>query len=120
MASYADQTLDQGSNFTEQLTLSDDYGVPYNLTGFTLLSAAKKSYYTSNVAINFTVTLTDANNGIVTLSANAATTANVPAGKLVYDVVAIDGGGSVSRILEGQIFVNPGVTGVITSYGVDV
>jgi hypothetical protein len=118
-AGYSDQYLEQGSNFYSQLTLTDDYGNPYNLTGFTISSKAKKSYTTANVAFSFTTSITSSNNGIISISLNAPTTANIPYGKYVYDVVAISSTNVVSRILEGQIFVSPGVTGVTNSYGTD-
>ena len=41
----------------------------------------------------------------------AATTANVPAGNLVYDFILRDtASNNITRVLEGQIFVSPGVT----------
>jgi hypothetical protein len=119
MAGYSDQYLEQGSTFTSQLTLADAYGNPYNLTGFTVSSRAKKSYISSNVAIVFTTTITSANSGIVTLSLPSANTANVPYGKYVYDVIVNDGS-TITRVLEGQVFVAPGVTGVYSSYGTDL
>jgi hypothetical protein len=119
-AGYADQYLEQGSTFNSQLTLTDDYGNPYNLSNFTVYSSAKKSYTSSNVAMTFTVTTVNAGAGIVALSLDAPTTANVPYGKYVYDVIVKDQFNVVSRILEGQIFVSPGVTGVINSYGTDI
>lgn len=118
-AGYSDQYLEQGSTFISQLTLADAYGNPYNLTGFTITSHAKKSYITSNVAIVFNTSITNANNGIVTLSLDAAVSANVPYGKYVYDVIA-NNAGIITRVLEGQVFVAPGITGVTTSYGTDV
>jgi hypothetical protein len=119
-AGYVDQYMEQGSTFSTQLNLTDDYGSPYNLSNFTVYSSAKKSYTTSNVAMTFTTTITDVNNGIVTLSLDAPTTANVPYGKYVYDVILKDQYNVTSRILEGQIFVSPGVTGVTNSYGTDI
>jgi len=123
-AGYSDQYLEQGSTFSSQLALTDDYGSPYNLIGFTVISRAKKSYMTANVAFNFTTAITDAKNGIITLSLDAPTTANIPYGKYVYDVIvsisnAENTGNVISRILEGQIFVSPGVTGVTNSHGTD-
>jgi hypothetical protein len=118
-AGYSDQFLEQGSTFTTQLTLADAYGNPYNLTGFTITSRAKKSYTSSNVAIVFTTAITNANTGIVTLSLSSAASANVPYGKYVYDVIA-NTGTTITRVLEGQIFVSPGVTGVYSSYGTDI
>ena len=84
-ASYTDQYLEQGTTFTNQLTLTDSYGNPYNLTAFTINSQAKKSYISSNVAFQFTATVANA----------------------------------VTRVLEGQVYVSPGVTNITTAYGTD-
>lgn len=110
-AGYQDQYLEQGTTFTSQITLTDSDGTPYNLSDFIIASQARRSYYSSNTSIVFSVEVTDANNGIITLSANSAVTSNVPAGKLVYDVIIKDiASNNVTRILEGQIFVSPAVT----------
>jgi hypothetical protein len=113
MAAYQDLYLDKGTDFSETLNLTDDYGNSYVLTGFSVSSKAKTSYITSNVAINFATSITDAANGAISLSANSAVTSNVVpnnVGKLVYDVVLTDAYGKKTRILEGQIFVSPNVT----------
>jgi len=113
MAAYQDIYMDKGTDFTEQLNLSDDYGNPYNLSLFTVASKARTSYTTSNVAITFTATVYDAANGVVLLKASSDVTANVVpnnSGKLVYDVVVTSPTGLKTRVLEGQIFVSPNVT----------
>ena len=108
-AGYQDIFMEQGVTYVNQITLDDNTGAPYNLTGFTVRSQAKKSYYSANPTIVFNATVYDANNGIIQLTANSAVTSNVPAGKLVYDVV-IATGNTTTRVLEGQIFVSPAVT----------
>ena len=119
-AGYSDQYLEQGASFFSQLTLTDDYGARYDLQSFIISSRAKKSYTTANVAFTFTAQVTDPVNGLITLSLDAATTANVPYGKYVYDVTIQDPETNlITRVLEGQIYVSPGVTGVINSYGTD-
>lgn len=119
-AGYSDQYLEQGASFFSQLTLTDDYGSRYDLQNFIINSRAKKSYTTANVAFTFDAQLTDPVNGVITLSLDAATTANVPYGKYVYDVTIQDPETNlITRVLEGQIYVAPGVTGVINSYGTD-
>jgi len=119
-AGYSDQYLEQGASFNTQLTLKDDYGANYDLQGFIINSRAKKSYTTANVAFTFDAQVTDPYNGIITLSLDAATTANVPYGKYVYDVtIQAPDTNLITRVLEGQIYVAPGVTGVINSYGTD-
>jgi len=110
-AGYQELFINQNETFTTSLTLDDVNGSAYNLSGFTVKSQAKKSYYNQNVVINFDASISDANNGVITLSANSAVTANVPAGKLVYDVIITETqSGNVTRVLEGQIFVSPAVT----------
>jgi len=112
-AAYQDQYLEQGTTFNTQITLDDNSGNAYNLAGFSVYSQAKKSYYSSNVILQFTSSVYDAANGIIQISANSATTANLPTGKMVYDVIISDNTGAVTRVLEGKITVSPGVTNVI-------
>jgi len=112
-AGYQDQYIEKGTDFTSQMTLKDSYGSPYDLTGFSVNSQARISYISSNVALSFTSSVIDANNGVIQISANSATTANIVpnyVSKLVYDVVITDPTGLKSRVLEGQITVSPNVT----------
>lgn len=110
-AGYQDQFIEQATTFTTVLTLTDNNGSPYDLTGFSVKSEAKKSYYSANATLKFTATVTDAANGKIQLFANNAITANVPAGKLVYDVIIKENASNnVTRVLEGQIIVSPAVS----------
>ena len=110
-AGYQDLFLEQATTFTTSLTLQDQNGLPYNLNGFTVRSQARKSYISANATITFTTSVLDANNGVIELSVDAPTTANVPYSKLVYDVLLTQTStGTVSRVLEGQIFVSPTAT----------
>lgn len=110
-AGYQELYIEQGTTFTTQITLDDNMGGPFDLTNYTVASQARKSYYSANASIVFNASVFDANNGIIQLSADAATTANVTPGKLVYDVMVTDTvSGNVTRVLEGQIFVSPSVT----------
>lgn len=113
MAGYQNLFLNQGETFTTQLTLDDGNGLPYNLTGFSIASQAKKSYYSANASIVFNTSIFDANNGVIQLSANAATTANlpIPPNQLVYDVYIRDNSSNnVTRVLEGIIYISPAST----------
>lgn len=107
--------MERGATFTSQLTLTDNNGLPYNLNNFNVFSYAKPSYISTNVALNFTANVVNANSGTLQISANAAATANVvtnSVNKLVYDVILVDttGSGNITRVLEGQIFVSPSVS----------
>jgi len=113
-AAYQNQYMDQGSTFNSILTLTDNSGFAYNLVGFSVMSSAKYSYYNPNTVLQFATSITDAANGIVQISANNIQTSLVSArDTLVYDVLLIENStNNVTRVLEGQIFVNPGVTGI--------
>lgn len=113
-AAYQDLFLEQGADFNTQLTLNDNSGAPYNLTGYSVESEAKLSYYSTNPSIIFNAAVSDANNGIIQLSANNHVTSNVYAGamnKLVYDVIITDTNlGTITRVLEGVVYVSPSVS----------
>jgi hypothetical protein len=110
-AAYQDLFLEQGSTFITELTLTDNNGYPYDLSQMTIKAQARKSYYSPNVVINFVTTIYDANTGTITLTANANTTALVSASqKLVYDVILRNTDTTVTRVLEGRIFISPSVT----------
>ena len=51
----------------------------------------------------------DGPNGRITVTIDAATTANIAAGRYSYDLV-LDSGGVVTRILEGKFVVTGAVT----------
>jgi hypothetical protein len=107
-AGYQDIFLEKGTTFTTQLSLKDTGNVPYNLVGFTIVGKAKRSYYSSSVALTFDTSIYDAANGVIQLAASANSTANLIPGKLVYDVnITQNTSGVVTRVLEGQIFVSP-------------
>lgn len=109
-AGYQELYMEQGATFNTQMTLTDSSGAAYNLVGYSISSQARKSYLATTPTINFIAYAYDAANGIVQLTANAAVTANVKTNKLVYDVLIQDTNQVVTRVLEGQIIVSPGVT----------
>lgn len=120
MAGYQNIFINQGEDFNTQITLYDNNGLAYNLTGFSVASQAKKSYYTANASIVFDSSVADASNGVIQLSANNAQTANLDARqKLVYDVYITDYQNTKTRVLEGQIVVTPGVTIPRSAFGID-
>jgi hypothetical protein len=111
MAGYQDLFMNQGETFTSSLTLTDDNGLPYDLSNFIIASQARKSFYSANAVITFDSAITDHVGGVIQISANSATTLNVSATRLVYDVYIREvPTGTVSRVLEGTIYVSPAVT----------
>lgn len=111
MAAYVELYLDQGATFNNVLNITDDLTNDYvDISGYTISSQLRRSYYSANVSANLICTITDAANGEVTLSLNAANTASLKPGRYLFDVLSKDTSNVTSRILEGIITVTPGVT----------
>lgn len=111
MAAYAELYLDQGTTFNNVINLTDDVTNAYiNVSGYTVRSQMRRSYYSQNASATITCTITDAPNGEITMSMTAANTSNIKAGRYLFDVETVDRAGTTSRILEGIITVTPEVT----------
>jgi hypothetical protein len=113
MSTTKNLTIDQGSVFYANLQYVDNSKNPISLSGYTLASQIRKSYYSANAA-SFTTTLIDAANGKLQLSFTSTQTGLIKSGRYVYDVEATSGSDTI-RIFEGEITVTPGVTG--NTYG---
>ena len=109
-AGYTELFLEQGADFNMSVTLDDVGGSSFNLVNFTASSQMRKSYYSTSVAATFNVdTGANAALGIITISLDSANTANINAGRYVYDVY-ITNASSRTRVLEGIVNVSPQVT----------
>ena len=109
-AGYLNLYLDKGTTFNTTITLDDVYGNNYDLTNMNCHSQIRKSYYSSNAAAQFT-TYINIPSGTITLELSANTTANIAAGRYVYDTFLIDNNTTVTtKILEGILDVAPSVT----------
>lgn len=110
MAIYANLTADQGSTFISVVTLVDDTNEPLDLTGYTTSGQVRKTY-SSTTAIDFTTTVdTPPTNGQIQLQLTDTQTGGMKAGRYVYDVEIVSGGGTVTRVIEGQLEITPSVT----------
>jgi glycine cleavage system H lipoate-binding protein len=109
MAAKVNITIDQGSTFSTYLVLTDSSGTVLDLTGYSVYSQIRK-WYTSSTATVFDIAIANATTGTILLSLTANTTANLAAGKYVYDVESHDTANQVARIIEGSITVTPEVT----------
>ena len=108
MASYSNLVVEQGATFTASVILNDNTGSAQNLQGYTANSQMRKSYYSSN-ATTFTAVISDAANGEITISLTAAESANVKAGRYVYDLI-VSNTVVTTRVVEGIVTVYPEVT----------
>lgn len=108
MATRVNIILDQGTDFSTTINLSDSSGTNLNLTGYSANSQMRKTFSSSN-STAFTTSLSVANSTL-TLSMNNETTAALSPGRYVYDVELKSSSNSISRILEGLVTVTPEVT----------
>jgi len=107
MAIKTNLVVDQGANFIYNVYLIDEDGNVFNISNYSANAQIRKTYTsTSFVTINTSVT---GASGLISLSMNAATTANLSSTRYVYDL-ELTSNNVVSRILEGFVTVNPGVT----------
>lgn len=109
MAIKSNLILDQGSTFSTTVEVTDENDDPIDLTGYTGAGQIRK-HYTSSNATAFSVSLGGAT-GTISLGLTAVQTANLVAGRYVFDIeLTSTGSGAVSRILEGIVTVTPQVT----------
>ena len=107
---YAELTVDQGTTYESTLDLVNDDGSAINVTNYIFSGQIRKSYYSNNSTANLTITVSNAANGNIIISLNAATTTNIKAGRYLYDVKMTDTANTVTRVVEGIITITPQVT----------
>lgn len=107
MAIKANLIIDQGTDYSTSITLTDDEENVIDLTGYTANAQIRKTYSSSN-SVTFTTAITPAQ-GVITLSLTDSQTANIVPGRYVYDVI-LTASGTTSRIVEGIVTVTPRVT----------
>ena len=109
MAIVSNLTIDQGSTFSASIDVTDVEDNVLVLTGYTVAAQIRKTY-DSTTAVNFTGSVSNSTQGEITISLTPAQTNALVAGRYVYDAEITSAGGTVTRVIEGQIEVTPGVT----------
>jgi hypothetical protein len=107
MSSRAIIVIDLGSGYATFIYLNDSSGNPIDLSSYTVVSQFRKTYTSIN-AYSFTVAANSSGSIELLLSGN--TSATIPPGRYVYDIKATDPYGNSTRILEGQVTINPSVS----------
>jgi hypothetical protein len=101
--------MEQGATFTRQLTVKENDSA-LNLTGYSVASLMRSTHDSSTVAGTFTCTISNAVGGIIDMSMNPTTTGAIEEGMYVYDLEITAGSGTITRLLQGEVTVNPEVT----------
>jgi len=110
MAIYSNLSVDQGTTFSVEIDVTDSSGDALDLAGYTVEGQIRKTY-TSSTSTSFTSSVYNSTGGTVKIELSATATNGMKAGRYVYDVeITKTTTGEVTRIVEGQIEVRPGVT----------
>lgn len=109
MAIYANLIIDQGSDFEALIEVEASGGTAADLSGYTVSGQMRRTY-TSLTFYDLGATIINAPIGIVKLFISNEVTNNMKSGRYVYDVEVTSNDGAVTRVIEGQIEVTPGVT----------
>jgi hypothetical protein len=109
MATISNIFIDQGSDYSNVITVSASNGQPLNLTGYTVKSQIRKSY-TSSIAYNFATSIFAPASGKVRLQLSAAASEAIPPGRYLYDVEITSEAGAKKRVVEGIVTTTPQIT----------
>ena len=112
-AGTLDLTIEQGSTYNLVLTWRID-GTAVNLTGYTARLQARVDAEDTETVLSMTtsgggITLGGAA-GTITLDQSATQTAAITAGTYIYDLEMVAGGGTVTRLIQGELIVSAEVT----------
>lgn len=110
MAIYANLSIDQGSDFSEELKVEDETSQPVNLNGYIVAGEIRK-HYTSETKYDFNCTITSEVQGLITIKLPASVSNAMKPGRYQYDIEIKKVSTSViTRVVEGQIEVTGGIT----------
>lgn len=110
MTTQATLYVDQGTDFLVSLELSQDTGGDYVITNQTFQCDVKKLYSTNKLfSVELSVVLGEGGNDL-NLYISPDKTRNLQPGKYQYDVIMVEAGGAVEKILEGLMIILPTVT----------
>jgi hypothetical protein len=114
MSDYVELYIDQGADFESTITINDDStNLPQNVNGYVVTGQLRKSILSVNASANLICTISDAANGEITISMNAANTGLLKSGTYLFDVKYADSANSPNtkvRLIEGIFIVAPAIT----------
>jgi hypothetical protein len=110
MAIYTNISVDQGSDYMNEITVEDAAGNDADLTGFIATGQIRKTY-SSSTKYDFICTIPYPVQGIIQIKLPNSVTNVMKPGRYVYDVeVRVGVSGDITRVVEGQVEITPGVT----------
>ena len=110
MATISNLFVDQDADFTTTVTVNDSAGSALDLTNYTALGMIRKTYQSSTATTFTSAFVSPRTTGQITISLTDTQTAALESGRYVYDLVITDASGSKTRVVEGNVTVNPSVS----------
>jgi hypothetical protein len=109
VATQANIFIDQGSNYSNIITVTGTSGAALDLTGYTVASQMRKSF-ASSTAFSLNPTIYNAVNGQVRMNLTAGQSEAITPGRYLYDLEITSSGGVKTRVVEGVATVTPQIT----------
>ncbi len=110
-ASRVDVTCRRGDTFTLEFTFSDDAGAALDLTSYTWKMDVKETDTSSgDIIADGDFDYNGNAQGVLTITATAATMAGAAGGLYVYDLQSTDNGGAVKTWVYGIFKINEDVS----------
>lgn len=109
MASHEDIYIDQGADYTAEVTVKKD-NVDFDLSTYTFSGQIRKTVGNSTVAATFDINTDSQLSNVLEISLTNTQTSALTSRRYVYDIEATDSGGTTYRIVQGNVVVSPNVT----------
>jgi hypothetical protein len=108
MAYIANFVVEAGATFTRTITVTEDDGTLFDLTGYTATLQVRLTASSSSAAITKTPTI-NVPNATISWTFTAAETATLTASKYVYALELAHTNGTVIRLVQGDLNISPEV-----------
>ena len=111
MAGERDITIYKGDSYTHQINIKNSANTAINITGRTYISQVRKSKASNTVIASFTTAITNAANGVLTMSMTGSETSNINTGIYYYDLQETNGS-TITTLMGGKVTVTGEVSRV--------
>ena len=110
MSGKLDIVIEQGVKFQRTVQIKDKDDNAVDIGGDTFQGQVRKRHNSADTEAAFSISITDAENGKISVSITQTQTTAMEAGEYVYDINWTPSVGNKVRLLEGIATVSPGVT----------
>jgi hypothetical protein len=106
MATSYDIILQQGSDYSINLNLTNGDTSPIDLSAYNVSGVAKMKYSDTGILLNLSPSIISAASGTINLFVSGIQSENLPINIGFYDIFVYNSGSTIS-VLNGKVFVNP-------------